>query len=114
MFAPADGFEVMMKRVLLGLLLCWAGGFGVVGLWTGLALGLVSVALMLLRAWRRTALRMRESSGRSLRHLKERGSWTSRQTAACFFLSSGNSQKSRGSTRQPGKNGVAWNGSMLL
>jgi len=39
--------------LLLGLLLCWAGGFGVVGLWSGLALGLVCVALMLLRAWRR-------------------------------------------------------------
>jgi MATE family multidrug resistance protein len=41
--------------LLLGLLLCWVGGFGVVGLWTGLALGLVMVALMLLRAWHRTA-----------------------------------------------------------
>jgi MATE family multidrug resistance protein len=41
--------------LLLGLLLCWAGGFGVVGLWTGLAIGLVMVALMLLRAWHRTA-----------------------------------------------------------
>jgi MATE family multidrug resistance protein len=35
----------------LGLLLCFGLGFGVVGLWVGLATGLVSVATMLLRAW---------------------------------------------------------------
>jgi MATE family multidrug resistance protein len=39
----------------LGLVLCFAFGFGVVGLWTGLAAGLVSVAVMLVRAWRRLA-----------------------------------------------------------
>jgi MATE family multidrug resistance protein len=39
----------------LGLVLCFAFGFGVVGLWTGLAAGLVSVAIMLVRAWRRLA-----------------------------------------------------------
>ncbi len=36
----------------LGLVLCFVCGFGVLGLWTGLATGLVSVALMLLRKWR--------------------------------------------------------------
>jgi len=35
----------------LGLLLCFAFGFGVVGLWAGLAAGLISVALILLRTW---------------------------------------------------------------
>jgi MATE family multidrug resistance protein len=34
-----------------GLLLCFGFRFGVMGLWSGLALGLLSVALMLLRAW---------------------------------------------------------------
>ena len=37
--------------LLLGLLLCFVFRFGIVGLWTGLAAGLVSVALMLVRAW---------------------------------------------------------------
>jgi MATE family multidrug resistance protein len=36
----------------LGLILCFGFGFGVVGLWTGLAAGLISVAVMLVRAWR--------------------------------------------------------------
>jgi MATE family multidrug resistance protein len=35
----------------LGLVLCFVFKFGVVGLWTGLAAGLISVALMLVRAW---------------------------------------------------------------
>ena len=35
----------------LGLLLCFKFGFGVVGLWMGLAMGLVSVATLLLRVW---------------------------------------------------------------
>jgi len=35
----------------LGVVLCFLCGFGVVGLWTGLAAGLISVAVMLLRAW---------------------------------------------------------------
>jgi MATE family multidrug resistance protein len=35
----------------LGLVLCFIFKFGIVGLWTGLAAGLVSVALMLVRAW---------------------------------------------------------------
>ena len=35
----------------LGLVLCFAFGFGVMGLWTGLAAGLISVAVMLVRAW---------------------------------------------------------------
>lgn len=37
--------------LVLGLVLCFAFGFGVVGLWTGLAAGLISVALMLVRSW---------------------------------------------------------------
>lgn len=36
----------------LGLILCFGFGFGVLGLWGGLAAGLISVAAMLLRAWR--------------------------------------------------------------
>jgi multidrug resistance protein, MATE family len=36
----------------LGLTLCFGLHLGVVGLWTGLAVGLVSVAYMLVRAWR--------------------------------------------------------------
>lgn len=36
----------------LGLTLCFGLHLGVVGLWTGLAAGLVSVAYMLVRAWR--------------------------------------------------------------
>ncbi len=39
----------------LGLVLCFVCGFGVVGLWTGLAAGLFSVAFMLMRKWRRLA-----------------------------------------------------------
>lgn len=35
----------------LGLVLCFGFSFGVVGLWGGLAAGLVSVAIMLVRAW---------------------------------------------------------------
>ena len=35
----------------LGFLLCFYFGFGVVGLWTGLSAGLVSVAIMLLAVW---------------------------------------------------------------
>jgi MATE family multidrug resistance protein len=35
----------------LGLVLCFVFGFGVIGLWTGLAAGLISVAVMLVRAW---------------------------------------------------------------
>ncbi len=35
----------------LGLILCFGFGFGAVGLWTGLAAGLLSVALMLIRKW---------------------------------------------------------------
>ncbi len=37
----------------LGLLLCFAFGFGVLGIWAGLATGLISVALILVRIWRR-------------------------------------------------------------
>jgi MATE family multidrug resistance protein len=36
-----------------GLGLCFGFGFGVLGIWTGLACGLFSVALMLVRAWYR-------------------------------------------------------------
>lgn len=40
----------------LGLFLCFRAGYGAIGLWSGLAVGLLSVAVMLLRAWfRRTA-----------------------------------------------------------
>jgi MATE family multidrug resistance protein len=35
----------------LGLALCFGFRFGVVGLWVGLAAGLISVAVMLVRAW---------------------------------------------------------------
>jgi MATE family multidrug resistance protein len=35
----------------LGLILCFGFGFGVVGIWAGLAAGLISVATMLVRAW---------------------------------------------------------------
>jgi MATE family multidrug resistance protein len=35
----------------LGLILCFMFKFGVVGLWVGLAMGLIAVALMLVRAW---------------------------------------------------------------
>ena len=35
----------------LGLFLCFGLGFGAVGVWTGLALGLISVAVMLVRVW---------------------------------------------------------------
>jgi multidrug resistance protein, MATE family len=36
----------------LGLVLCFAFGLGAVGLWTGLAAGLTSVAILLVRQWR--------------------------------------------------------------
>jgi MATE family multidrug resistance protein len=39
--------------LLLGLVLCFGFGFGAVGLWSGLAAGLVAVALILIRAWSR-------------------------------------------------------------
>jgi MATE family multidrug resistance protein len=35
----------------VGLVLCFRFGYGVVGLWCGLACGLFSVAAMLIRAW---------------------------------------------------------------
>jgi multidrug resistance protein, MATE family len=35
----------------LGLVLCFGFRFGAVGLWAGLAAGLISVAVLLLRAW---------------------------------------------------------------
>ena len=54
-----------------------------------------------------------KQSGQSLRHLKELGSWTSWPTAAFFFPLNGNSQKSPGSTRQPARNDVPWNGSVV-
>jgi len=38
----------------LGLLLCFGFNLGVVGIWIGLAVGLISVAAMLVRAWVRT------------------------------------------------------------
>jgi MATE family multidrug resistance protein len=38
--------------LVLGLALCFGFGFGVLGLWAGLAAGLISVAAMLLHAWR--------------------------------------------------------------
>lgn len=41
--------------LVLGLLLCFGFKFGVLGLWTGLAAGLASVAVMLVRAWSRAA-----------------------------------------------------------
>jgi len=37
----------------LGLVLCFRFGFGVVGIWTGLAAGLISVGTLLIRAWRK-------------------------------------------------------------
>ena len=36
-----------------GLILCFGFGYGVIGIWTGLACGLVSVAALLLKAWSR-------------------------------------------------------------
>lgn len=36
----------------LGLLLCFGAGKGVVGLWCGLACGIISVAVLVIRAWR--------------------------------------------------------------
>ena len=36
-----------------GLILCFGFGYGVIGIWTGLACGLVCVAVLLLKAWRR-------------------------------------------------------------
>jgi MATE family multidrug resistance protein len=38
--------------LVLGLILCFGFGYGVVGLWMGLAMGLAAVAVMLVRAWR--------------------------------------------------------------
>lgn len=35
----------------LGLALCFTFGFGVVGIWTGLAVGLISVGTLLIGAW---------------------------------------------------------------
>ena len=35
----------------LGLVLCFGFKFGVVGIWTGLAAGLISVAAILVRSW---------------------------------------------------------------
>jgi multidrug resistance protein, MATE family len=39
--------------LVVGLVFCFTFGWGVVGLWVGLALGLISVAVMLLRVWRK-------------------------------------------------------------
>jgi MATE family multidrug resistance protein len=45
----------------IGLLLCFVMGWGLVGIWTGLSLGLTTVAAGLLWSWRRQSLRkMRE------------------------------------------------------
>jgi MATE family multidrug resistance protein len=40
--------------LVTGLVLCFGLGYGVVGLWAGLACGLISVAALLIRAWRRS------------------------------------------------------------
>jgi len=48
----------------LGFLLCFRLDYGVVGLWTGLAIGLISVATMLLRVWNRETVDL--SSVRSI------------------------------------------------
>jgi len=48
--------------LVIGLVLCFGLGYGVVGMWTGLACGLVTVAVLLLCAWHRATrepLRMR-------------------------------------------------------
>jgi len=49
MFANLIGHYPIGLAVGFGL--CFAAGFGVVGLWAGLATGLISVAAILLRAW---------------------------------------------------------------
>ncbi|HVV70562.1 MAG TPA: MATE family efflux transporter, partial [Verrucomicrobiae bacterium] len=49
--------------LLLGLIFCFGFGFGVTGLWVGLAVGLVSVAAILVRAWGAAA---RNSQARAL------------------------------------------------
>ncbi|HTL17665.1 MAG TPA: MATE family efflux transporter [Patescibacteria group bacterium] len=49
----------------IGLVLCFGFGYGVVGMWAGLACGLVTVALLLVRAWckaTREPLRLRAIS----------------------------------------------------
>ncbi len=40
----------------LGYVLCFERGWGVVGLWVGLAIGLILVAVVLVAAWWRRAL----------------------------------------------------------
>jgi MATE family multidrug resistance protein len=42
----------------LGLTLCFALGWGVYGLWTGLTLALIVIALALLARWRRESARL--------------------------------------------------------
>jgi MATE family multidrug resistance protein len=44
----------------LGVMLCFGFDFGAVGIWSGLALGLLSVAIMLIRTW---MARTRDMSG---------------------------------------------------
>jgi MATE family multidrug resistance protein len=48
--------------LLTGLLLCFGFKLGVIGLWAGLACGLISVALLLIRSWR-----LKTRQGSSLR-----------------------------------------------
>jgi multidrug resistance protein, MATE family len=37
----------------IGLLLCFGFRYGAIGIWSGLACGLIAVALLLIRAWLR-------------------------------------------------------------
>ena len=57
----------------VGYTLCFALGFGVVGLWTGLSIGLIFVAIVLISVWWRRihalpGIISTESSARSIEH----------------------------------------------
>lgn len=45
----------------IGLLLCFAFGMGIIGLWIGLAAGLAGVAILVVLAWRRDSRKPVES-----------------------------------------------------
>ena len=55
MFANLVGYWLM--GLPLGLTLCFVIGWGVYGLWTGLTLALVVIALALMARWRRDSAR---------------------------------------------------------
>ena len=62
----------------VGVLLCFALGWGVLGMWIGLSLGLIGVGLLLLRAW---SLRVASPDARDAEHPGEMAPMGARESS---------------------------------